>query len=221
MIGLYFLLPMLYSVAKYENGKYLLYACVTFFIFGILFTTLRLAKNYLPFDDIPVLSLLNKINYELASYSGYFLLGYYLSTRDFKKIKCRYLLIALLIIIALATISGAKYAQMQGTPTGIFYGYLTLPVFLEAIIIFIIFLKLDYKPSGVVTKTISTASKSTFVIYLLHPFVMDHINSWFNINTLSFNTWLSVPTISLVVFAVCLIVGIILNKIPIVNKWLI
>lgn len=221
MMGIYFILPILYSLSRYDSGKYLAYGCAVFFVFSVLFGTLRLGGEYIPFNSLPVLSLINEISYELIGYSGYFLLGYYLSTKDYKKIKYRYLLLLLFITIITSTIIGRMHAEQQGAPTGLLYGYLTLPVFLEAVLLFVIFSKLDYTPSGRLQKVIKTVSKSTFVIYLIHVFFLEHIRIWFDITQLSFNAWLSVPIFSLWVFFLSLIVGVILNKIPIVNKWLI
>ena len=82
MIGVYFMLPILFSLVKYKNGKYLLYMCILFFVFGILIPTLRLFQYH--YTIIP--DTLEKFSYELVGYSGYFLLGHYLSKLDFKKV---------------------------------------------------------------------------------------------------------------------------------------
>lgn len=217
MIGIYLLLPILHSFVKYENGKYVSYACIMFLIFGVVIPTVRLY----PFNNSHVAIILNKIPYELSSYSGYFILGYYLSKKDFSKVRIPILLFLLTLVIGVATVVGEKYSVFLGTPSNILYGFMALPVFIEAVLIYIIFQNLKFNPTERTAKAIFYISKSTLAIYLVHIFILDHFKIWFKIEPISFNGWLSVPMISIAVFLISLLIGMVLCKIPVVNKYLV
>ena len=217
MIGIYLLMPVMFAIKEYKNGKYVFYTLILFFVFAILLPTIR----QIPVETNYLVEILGKVRYELSGFSGYFLLGYYLSKRDYSKTRKSVLLILLVLIIGGATAIGRAHAIGQGEPSDILYGYMMLPVFLEAILIFVVFLKIKPNISGRASKIITTISKCTLGIYLIHPFLIEQLNAKFGINTLSFNTWISVPAISILVFVVGTLVILVLSKIKIVNKWLI
>ncbi|MDL2250609.1 acyltransferase family protein [Lachnospiraceae bacterium OttesenSCG-928-J05] len=222
MIGIYLLFPILYSFTRYENGKYLAYACYLFLIFGILQTTLNLGNNFIVIDSFPIINLLGKMRYELIGYSGYFLLGFYLAKRQYNNIKIRHLLLFLMSTIIISSQLGAKYSLHIDEPSSILFGYMTLPVFLETIFIYIIFLKLNTQNIPLKIQILVTnISKNSLLIYVLHPFILQHLDQNFNISTMSFNAIFSVPLISIFIFSICICTGKILYKIPILNKWFI
>ena len=68
---------------------------------------------------------------------------------------------------------------------------------------------------------IGTASKCSFGVYLLHPFVLDLLNKNFMLNTLSFHTAKAMPVVAVVTFAVSYCISYILNKLPIIKKYLV
>lgn len=217
MIGVYLVMPILFSFKEYKNGKYIRYALIIFLIFTISFTTI---KQFFPQSEL-LLEILSKIKYVDIGFCGYFLLGYYLSKKDYSKVSKSTLLILLMLIIGISTVIGRTYSINAGEPIGILYGYMTLPVFLEAILIFVFFLKIKPKVSTKMAKVIAHISKGTLGIYLIHPFIIEYLQIWFGINTVSFNPWFSIPIISMGVFALSIIMILLLSKVPVANKWLI
>ena len=145
LIGVYLLLPILWSLVKYENGKYLTYACVMFVVFGIFKNTIL---------SIPIEAtlevLIKKFSYVLGEYSGYFLLGYMLDKNQEKlnKIKTSVLLLILVIVIAMSASITSIYSIWVGNPTDLLYDYRMIPACLEAIIIFMIFLRIRRHRNG-------------------------------------------------------------------------
>lgn len=217
MIGLYLLIPILFAFKEYQNGKYVRYALVLFFIFTILFTTVT---RLFP-EATTVAEILNKVKYELIGFSGYFILGYYLSKKDYSKIRKSVLILLYIMIVGIATFIVRATSINAGEPLQSLYGYMTLPVFFEAILLFVFFQKSEFKLSAKMSKFIALISKCTLGVYLLHPFMIEHLKQWTGMSTLSFNPWLSVPIISIAVFVLTLVAILILTKVPVVNKWLI
>lgn len=219
LISIYLLLPLFMGLVKYQEGRYVPYACILFLIWGV-------GKEFLMllFPENPYLQHIFKdFTYALADLGGYFLLGYALDKyKDrFAKIKTGYLAAALAVIIMIAAKAGELAALAEGKPKSIFFGYMALPVCVEAILIFSIFLRFPKKLDNPKTaRIIAKLSKYTLFVYLFHIFVIEHMNIWFHVNSLICDPWLSVPLYSIFLFAVCMAGAWIVEKIPIIGKWI-
>lgn len=219
LISIYFLVPVFHSLVKYKEGIYVPYACLMFVIFGI---GRKFALMLFPGSE-SISIIFNDFNYALNGLSGYFLMGYALDKykNRFAKIKMPYLLTGLLIIIVVAAKIGELDAVAAGEPRSLLYGHFTVPVFLETVMIFMIFLRMPKKIDNTkVAVVIEKLSKYTLFVYLIHIFVLEHLKSWFGVTTMSFNPWISVPALALFVFVICMLSAWIADKVPIVNKWL-
>lgn len=219
LISIYFLVPVFHSLVKYKEGMYVPYACVMFIIFGI---GQKLAYMLFPGSE-SIRIIFSDFNYALHGLSGYFLMGYALDKyrSRFAKIKMPYLLGGLLLIIVAAAKIGELDAVAAGEPKSLLYGHFTLPVFLETVIIFMIFLRLPEKLHNTKAAAIvGKLSKYTLFVYLVHVFALEHLKSWFGVTTMSFYPWISVPALALFVFVICMLAAWIMDKVPVVNKWL-
>lgn len=212
LISIYLLLPILWSVSHYENGKYLKYACLLFFVFGIIKSTVL----SLFIDNKIISDLLNIFNYPLVEHSGYFLWGYYIGIKKNQFLKYNNII---LIILLICTIGLSSYithidAMRLGKASTLLYSNFSITVFLEATLLFIIFMKKKITKISEHKKVIiKTISRLTFFTYLFHPFVIDCMKYYLNITSLSFNPLLSVPILSIVIFFVCLVFGSILDQV--------
>ncbi len=219
LVSIYFLVPVFFSLVKYKDGIYVPYACIMFILFGIGGT---LTVMLFP-ESETVKTFLNDFNYALSGYSGYFLLGYTLDKyKDrFHKAKIPYML-AFLILTILATAKKSEIDSISvGEPLSALWGHFTAPTFIETVLIFMIFLKLPEQiENHKIAVIIKKLSKYTLFVYLLHPFILEHLKTWFKITTLSFNPWLSVPFLTLFIFLICMAIAWIADKIPVLNKWL-
>ena len=217
LVGLYMMLPCMWAIARYQDGKYLGYTCLMFFVFGILRNTLFV---FLPADSM-IYPLVSRITFTFSDYCGYFLLGYYLS-RDPKFVMNPLIsgALAVAVIVGACWLADAQ-AVRSGIPSNPLLEYLMLPAFLEASLIFITFRNCKFSFSPKTTALLAKLSRATLFVYLFHIFAMQHLMIWFGIHTDSFCQILSVPVLSVVVYVFSLAVGCLLMKIPFVNKWLI
>lgn len=216
LIGVYCLMPFLWSIAKYQEGKYLAYVCVMFFVFGILKNTILIY----PFQHKNIVDFINKFTYELSGYSGYFLLGYYLDKERISKIKTRYLVVIFFVAALVVIKVGQMDSLAKGEPSSILYDYLALPAYVQSIALFVMFSRFKPVLSGKMQSFVITISKSTLGIYLLHIFVLEHVESLFAIDGISFNPLFAIPILGVCTFVICLIIIVMLKKIRIVNKWM-
>lgn len=219
LINIYFLIPLFISVVKLKNNKYLLYLCFMF-----VFFTIGKEMMVLFFENTTLLTnFCGKFNYALGGLSGYFLLGYVLDKykEKFSIVKSKFILGAIVLIVVLAAKLNEIYSISVGKPSERLYGVYTLPVFLEAILIFVLFLRLPertYFPQ--IDKYVGKISGYTFFIYLSHLFVIEHLDLWFGINSTSLNSWFFIPVLSILVFIIGIIMAWGMEKISILKKWL-
>jgi len=214
-IGVYFLTPVLHAIR--DKKKILIYISVMFIVFAVLRATLAAFPQTL-FGA----KFLAKFGDSFADYAGYFILGYLLSCyRDKIKVSSTVLLIAMAIVVAIAGLIVQLLSMSQGVPQIGLYDNLTIFTYLEACILFVLFLRI---PSEKIDATwnksgwLQRVSKYTLFVYLLHPFVLAHLKSNLGICVTSANALITVPTISLGVFAVCMVLAFLIDLIPGVRK---
>lgn len=208
IIGLYMLTPILRKIT--EDKKTTEYFLIVSIIFTIIIPTIF--KH-------PTLSQMTKIleNIDLNfGYVTYFVLGYYLSKLELSK-KSRIIIYISSILGFLITIFGtAIISNNKMIPTNIYNEYYP-NVLLESIGVFVLIknIKFDIKPKQ--ANMIKVLSKYSFGIYLVHDLILTELVKN-GLTTLTFNPIISVPCIALIVYIISLIISIILNKIPILNK---
>lgn len=224
IVGLYIITPLLRKITADEfSTKYFL---TIGFLFTILFPALLLALNYLDGDGTDynaVSTLYSNVNFHLTlGYAFYFVLGFFMNKVHIGK-KTEYVIYALGIIGFVATASLTKTVSYHlDSATETFYSRTSLNVFGEILSVFT-FVKCRlsrWMRGSRFSQVIRLLSKYSFGIYLIHPFFIERLGSW-GLNTLCFNAILSVPTITAIVFTLSLITSAILNKIPIVKKYLV
>jgi len=217
MIGVYLLMPALYAVAHYDGGRALRPYLTVFAVFGILCGTVASLSDMLPWT---VSSLFGKIVPELCGVCGYFLLGYALTKIDPAHVRRWPLLAIFAVSVTAVAAAGILYSRYSGTPTALLYGEFTLPTFAEAVCLFLLFCTVKTPPDSRTARVFAELSACTLGIYLLHPFVMEHLL------TLGFGTtvlpaWLGVPAVSAASAVICLAVTAVLRRIPVLGKWIV
>lgn len=209
MIGCYMMLPVFYALAEYKDGKYLRCVCLMFVIMGIGRSTI------FPFQDNLLSLAAWKIDFPMAGYLGYFLLGCYLGRLDVTKYRTRYLIVALLLTLAIHVIS----CDCLGVRSGLLYGNFCLLTFAEVVILFFLARKVRIVTlPDVAKKIIIVCSEGTLGVYLIHIYVLERMQQ---LTIYSFTQWLSIPAVSLTIFGISMCVSVILRRIPLIGKWIV
>ena len=219
LIGLYLITPVVRLMTKDENSWQIRYFLILFFIFGLFRPTI------LAFD-LPyyahITHLVKTIPVELAGgYVGYFVWGYYLFRNEItKKVTMIIYILGILSIISCILVS-SYFSIRAGEPKGTLYAYLTVTTFFvsSAIFLFFKYIVSQWLWPVRLKKIIYSVSVSTFGVYLIHDFFLQIFGSW-GLDSLTFNSILSVPIIALATFVVSFVVVLVIRKIPFINKYM-
>lgn len=217
LIGTYFLLPLFWPFVHYKDGKYVKYACLMALLLYFVPYTLAVipqAEGVAPF--------LKQFEFPLNSFACYALLGYWLSTANLRSISNWLLLLAWTLSVAAAAAWNGWYALGTGNQDAPVYQVTTLPSCLEAMLMFLLFRNLsNAKIWKRCAGTLYILSRCTLGVYMLHVFVLEHLDRWFGVSSLSFQPLISIPLLSLAIFLLCLGVSALLRRIPLLGKWIV
>ena len=228
LVGLYIIVPLLRRiVASREATRYFL---VVSFVFSFAVPLALLVLSYL--DQILNASfslyefangVYSNMHFHLAvGYSFYYVLGFYLHTTEIRPKIEKIVYFCGLAGFALTVFLSQAASSFLGTPTGEFYGNFTCNVLLESVAVFILIKqRIQNRIRGEkLQKIVQAFSKYSFGVYLVHPFFLATLSrlGW---KTTSFFPPVSIPVISLAVFALSLCTSALLSRIPILNKYIV
>ena len=218
MIGLYMVVPFLKKICSDKKTEEYYIILVIVFTFGL--NVLKL----IPQSDIFVYGILGNFNlYMVLGYTGYFVIGHYISSYSVKR-KTEILFYVLGMISAVLTIiATVVISKKNGYPTETFYGYLMPNVLGMAVAVYVFFAKRvsKWKFSERMKTVIVKISQISFGMYLIHDFFIILFSKYLSITTMSFNAIISVPFITVCVFVLSMFGAYLLSKIPYVNKYII
>lgn len=212
IIGLYMITPFLRKII--QEGNLIKYYIVLWLIFALILN---------PITEIFNLNILKElineklyINFVLG-YTGYFLLGFYISKKNYNKISM-YIIGAvgfLITFIGTALISNGKLNTDLLQP-------LTINVFMMGISLFLLIKDKfqNYKFKTIYVTIIEKLAKNSLGIYLIHYLIIG-ILSKLGFSILEFNVILGVIMETIIVFVISFIITEILSRIKILNKYMI
>lgn len=221
--GLYLVVPLLRRiVTSPEMTRYFLLLALLFtFVLPELTSLLSDAPEpFIARFGRCAAGLLDNASIQMtAGYAGYFVLGHYLSITDLSKTLRRMVYAAgALGFLATFLLIWAD-SVMKQTPYGAYGNAFTVNVLLVSAAVFVFakyHLPLRPRPQRYRAQ-IRFLSRCCFGAYLVHPLVIEHLNPRLGLDTLAFPAPLSVPLISLFVFAVSMAISALLNRLPFIR----
>jgi len=218
LIGLYIIVPLLKVIVvdKKLERYYICLSLVTAFIIPMLFPFIGYfsdgARDFVEkyYDGFGVKIALG--------YVGYFVLGHYLANnriKDTHKIVIYILGILSVFVVCVLTYLVSSHI---GAPTVFFYGNLNVFTLFEAVALFILIK--DVKIAPKYHAFFISVSKISLGIYIIHPFVMNVLFDYGNIDSTSLNSIFFIPLFAIIVFIISYCVSFVLIRIPIIKKFL-
>ena len=155
-------------------------------------------------------------------YTCYFLLGYFINKFEMKK----WLKAAIYVLGPISFVLTVYLTSVKSQEIGSYYDaynrYTSATILLQSLFVFTatkdIVEKINFTSKA--EKLVSVISKDTFGVYMIHPAVII-IFGRLNLHSATFNPLLCIPLIVISTYVVCEIISHILNKIPIVKKYLV
>lgn len=163
LVAIYLLFPVLRAFVEYNDGRYVFYFLICWFVFGILAYTL----NGISWHNEEIRIVTGKFHFELIGFSGFFVLGHYLSTNAKAKCASCVFLVAFLMVAFLQFLSERQSFLSIGT-----YSFTPL-VLIEAICLFL-FCKDSFRVSCPKSIIASSLAALTLGIYIIHPIILEH-----------------------------------------------
>lgn len=223
IIGLYMCIPFIKQLTK--DDSLIKYFLILSFVFYFIKTQTELISTHLLNGNVAtVLQNFNTVfhNFHMDIVSGFFvnfILGYYINKKDIIK-KHRIAIYILGIIGLILTISLNMLASKNaGESLEAFYSADTINVLLMSTAVFVFF-KYNVKGNERFNKIIVKLSKYSFGVYLVHIFIIQVLTA-IGLETTSFHPALSVPFITIITTLVSYLVSLVLNKIPVIKKYIV
>ncbi len=212
IVGLYLMLPVLRLFVKRKNKNYILGIVVAFVLVKLLPVTLSIFTRH---SAVTVAMVVDKFHLEpVTGFLGYALVGWYVA--NFKPIKPmrRTLTLVALLSVAIAILTVQNDANVRGC----FYEPLTLTAFFYGLGMFVL---IDGLCGERQTKSrvISTLSRCSFGVYIIHAFWMEMLTMWFSYWEFKpQNPLLYIELIFVACVALCFLTAWLVSLIPGVKK---
>ncbi len=227
LIALYLITPMLRKIAV--DKKLTAYLLILSFVFSFAFPQMislleycNVWQNFFLADELSW--VLNKFNVlSVLQLVFYYLLGYFVSTVEIKGISEYAIYFAGLFSLAAKIVLSIVISAQSGSKFMLLFGRNTVTTAFFALAIYVFgknaISKIDFPKK--VQKVILSISTSTFSIYLMHIFVMICLDAILGLNPYRFTPVISVLLTVAVTFIISYVATQILQKIPILNKYIV
>ncbi len=211
----YVLLPITRLFVKHADKHLLLYALGVWFVFGIVYPTV---KGFWPFNLLGGMTYQWYINMTYAAV-GYGLLGYYLKKFPVYKLNSIFILAGAIIIFFGTYILSIRHGYLVET----FFEGMSVGTAFLAVGIFSLLSSCGVKTSSKPASVFRYISASSFCIYLVHMFFINILRSLgiadkvYSLMPLP----ISHLVLLLITFAGSTFVYFVISKVPVVKKWII
>jgi surface polysaccharide O-acyltransferase-like enzyme len=223
IIGLYMCIPLIKQLIKNDNLiKYFLLLSI---IFCFIKTQIDLVTNNLLISNVQIIfenvtTVFKNFNVGLVvGYVSYFILGFYLNKTEISKKHRTIIYILGFAGLVLTIILNLFASKNAGRPSEEFYDSFSLNVFLMSVAIFIWF-KYNAKGTERLNKIIFSLSKYSFGAYLVHVFIIQSLTA-VGFSSETFHPLFSVPAITIFTTIMSYLISLVLNKIPIIKKYIV
>ena len=223
IIGLYMCIPLIKQLIKKDN--LIKYFLILSFVFCFIRTQTELVSVNLLSGNAQIIfehinTLFKNFNVNLIfGFSSYFILGYCLNKTDIRKKHRTIIYILGVIGLVLTIILNLIASKKAGKSLEVFFGGTSLNVLLMSVAVFVWF-KYNIKGTEKLNKIIIKLSKYSFGAFLVHIFILKALTA-LGIESTSFHPVLSVPDITIFTTIVSYLISMILNKFPVIKKYIV
>lgn len=207
LMGVYFLIPVLHTITR--DKKTMRYVLVLWIVL-VFVSFLRFVELFKEMNHFYGLFNMNTV----AGFSGYFILGYYLSRQTFSK-RQRMWIYLIGVAGALITIFGTIYiSTSKKGGDELFFNYFSIQVVAMAVSLFVFVKQLNC--GKIVQRFVNFVRKDLFGIYLVHALWLVYINTETVRHCCS--VAITLPLITIATFVLSLFTIKLIRLIPVLRK---
>lgn len=219
--GLYLAVPLLKKIT--ESEKLTKYFLVLSLIFAFI---IPMGTNFLSlFSESlagTVTKITDNINLRIAcGYTGYFVLGYFLSKAELSLRQRKLIYTASALGFAATVILASAFSCLKNTTVNVFYDYFSISVLLEAIGVFTFFRYKKFSPNKKREKTVLALSKYSFGVYLVHPLILETYERIITQKIPSLNSLVFILLMFVITLTVSFVISAVINRIPVLKKYIV
>jgi surface polysaccharide O-acyltransferase-like enzyme len=209
LIGLYFFIPIIGKFVRHASEKEILYFLAVWF--AVMLITQPYLSRFNPSVDM----------HYFAGFAGYLVLGHYLAFKDFNLKHLRLWMVLLFIAnVLLIAIGSRLIVDSKQWPGTMFFEPVSPLVVLLAASVFMIFKLSAPKLSPIVKRIRDFAGGFNYGIYLAHALVLYLLEDPTGISYKLCTPAVAIPLTALICFIVSLGLVWVVNKVPVVGKWI-
>ncbi len=223
IIGLYMCIPLIKQLK--QSDKLIKYFLLLSIIFCFIKTQIDLVTRYLLSGDIQIIfqnvyTVFGNFNITLVlGYLSYFILGFYLNKTEISKNYRTITYILGVVGLVLTVFLNLLASKIADGFVEAFYGASSVNVLLMSVAVFVWF-KYNAKGYEKINKIVVNLSKYSFGAYLVHIFILQALIA-LDIQDAISNPVLSVPAITIFTSVISYLISLVLNKIPVIKKYIV
>lgn len=223
IIGLYMCIPLIKQLTK--NDSLIKYFLMLAFIFCFVKAQIELVTNNLLMGNTQLIfqhffTVFRNFNMNLfVGFIPYFILGFYLNKTEIIK-KHRTIIYFLGVVgLGFTILLNLLASKNAGKSSEAFYSVSSINVLLMSTAIFVWF-KYNAKGSEKLNKLIVNLSKYSFGAFLVHIFILQALKA-IGFSSETMHPILSIPATLIFTTVVSYLISLVLNKIPIIKKYIV
>lgn len=154
--------------------------------------------------------------YNIVHFSLMYNIGAYFGHFHYKRVKRKYLISILLIVVSVIAATSYFAHRRNGFSLGVEYSYCNPLVVISAVVIFLLFVQTDLKTSRIINRL----ARASFTAYLLHPWIIKLVPFEKIMNLSPAEMVASMVVLLICIYLICWIVHEVWNIIskPIIRK---
>lgn len=217
IVGFYIVVPILRKITSSKEST------MYFIMVSLVFTFLIPGIIMVPKLSWFKISIDQAFFHLTLGYLPYFFMGHYIAKYGLKKkfLAIIYTLgILSFIIVPFGTLF---FSQENGSFYRELYEYYSIPVLFQSLFVFVFVKDVfeDRKYSERTEKFISCISKDTYGVYMLHVGVICIIEWYLKFHSATINPYIAMPILIFGTYLISEIISFILNRIPVVKKYIV
>ena len=219
--GLYLSVPLLKKIT--ESKKLTVFFLILSLIFSFIIPMVKDFFEWLGGEYANIIdTVINNTNFNITvGYTGYFVLGFFLSECDLSPKTRKIIYVFGGFGFILTFVFSSVFSCITGSLVEMFFENFSVFILLESICVFTLFKYNKFDLSEKKEKVALSLSKYSFGVYLVHPMIIETLRDVFGFDINSFNIAFSLPLLFVITSIVSFVISAILNHIPVLKKYIV